>query len=849
MMSRLVRSLTVLFVAALLAPMFNIGYSSARGAQVDGTPVVDQESDDLRSGLTQPTFIEADGIESSVLAQAGADELPDDSVLLLERLSVAPGGGLPPHTSTATEVLVVSEGAVTIADSFGFSATTSAGQALTFAPDSSYELTNTGAEAAVVLRLGTSTGETADTDDADVIAPSGASPVAVPVEDPDSEVLLSQPIADPPSGPIELFIASAVFEPGATSGELAHSGPLGLVIESGALDVLSPSGLVGQLAEGAAVVLPETAPLVATNNGASDTSVLFVGVIPSGESLLTEITPTPAPTVPPPPTLEPTATPTPEPTVEPTATSEPTATPTPEPTSTPEPTATPTPTPTPIAAGTILYEANTSGGFEEWSGAGGWQSVSGMLVNDGSSGSPAFAAAPFQVPEPNYAVEVELQWSREGSSFGTVVRGGDDGGYWIGYGNTCHENWNLAIWSGAVPLEPSTGMCGLREGNLIYEEVGADLDSEWHLYRIEVQGNSIRVFIDGTEVVETSDNRYLTPGEVGVWSQDGQVSIRRFSVIALGNEANASGGDGVDSVTSMAADQEVDVSDLLPSVADVPDELVETGRRSRTLAELAENYSDAAETTQLFTSWGWRENAISSFALPSGQQAGSGEVNGVYASVHRFSEAANARAALDFSLTEQAAGTALGEVTTRQFGEYSRALYGPTDYGNEITLLTQQGDFFIRLSVAMLDGDPTFEAEPIMEGILARAAQGGSVQLASVDLGAWPAAFSGSWVGSAVQANPDVEWPFTIALTGGNVGAVVGATDYPTYECGGDLYLAQASVTAIVMTEPLTYGQDACTGDGSITLTMRADGDLDFAWTGVRTNGTSTSASGTLTKA
>ena len=130
-----------------------------------------------------------------------------------------------------------------------------------------------------------------------------------------------------------------------------------------------------------------------------------------------------------------------------------------------------------------------------------------------------------------------------------------------------------------------------------------------------------------------------------------------------------------------------------------------------------------------------------------------------------------------------------------------------------------------------------------------RAAQGGSVQLVSADVGAWPTAFSGSWTGSAVQANPEVEWPFSIALTGGDVGAVVGATDYPTYACGGDLYLEQASVSAIVMTERLTYGQAACTGDGSITLTMRADGDLDFAWTGEIAEGMSSSASGPSARA
>jgi hypothetical protein len=158
----------------------------------------------------------------------------------------------------------------------------------------------------------------------------------------------------------------------------------------------------------------------------------------------------------------------------------------------------------------------------------------------------------------------------------------------------------------------------------------------------------------------------------------------------------------------------VDLMSLLPSVADIPGGLVETGRRTRTLPEVADNYTDAAETIRRFTAWGWQ----ASFALPSGQQAQSGQVNGVYVSIHRFRGADEARAALDFSLTEQAAGTALEEASSQPLGEYTRVLYGPMDYGNETTLLTQQGGLLIRVSAAMLDGDPTADAVAVSAAIL-----------------------------------------------------------------------------------------------------------------------------------
>jgi lysophospholipase L1-like esterase len=162
----------------------------------------------------------------------------------------------------------------------------------------------------------------------------------------------------------------------------------------------------------------------------------------------------------------------------------------------------------------------------------------------------------------------------------------------------------------------------------------------------------------------------------------------------------------------------VDLMSILPSVADVPSGLVETGRRTRTLPEVAANYTNAAEATRRFTEWRWQGNAVASFALPSGQQAQSGQVNGVYVSIHQFGGADEARAAVDFSLTEQAAGTALWEASSQPLGEYTRVLYGPMDYGNETTLLTQQGDLLIRVSAAMLDGDPTADAVAVSQAIL-----------------------------------------------------------------------------------------------------------------------------------
>ena len=117
---------------------------------------------------------------------------------------------------------------------------------------------------------------------------------------------------------------------------------------------------------------------------------------------------------------------------------------------------------------------------------------------------------------------------------------------------------------------------------------------------------------------------------------------------------------------------------LLPSIGDVPGGLVETGRRTPNLPDVVANYTDPADTTQRFAAWGWQGNAVASFALPVGPAGAkrAGEWWLRSSSIHRFVGADEARAALDFSLTEQASGTALREAPRQSLGEYTRVLYG-----------------------------------------------------------------------------------------------------------------------------------------------------------------------------
>src|SRR5689334_10044113 len=74
-------------------------------------------------------------------------------------------------------------------------------------------------------------------------------------------------------------------------------------------------------------------------------------------------------------------------------------------------------TPSSEAAGTlqagqnVLYQADWSNGMDGWSGSGGWKTVGGMLVNDGTNDDPSlWIPAPYEPGSiTDYAIEAEIQ--------------------------------------------------------------------------------------------------------------------------------------------------------------------------------------------------------------------------------------------------------------------------------------------------------------------------------------------------------------------------------------------------------------------------------------------------------
>lgn len=130
---------------------------------------------------------------------------------------------------------------------------------------------------------------------------------------------------------------------------------------------------------------------------------------------------------------------------------------------------------------TLLYEADWSQENAGWSGGPDWKVGGGMLLSDGSLGSTwSYIAAPINVGVSDYAVEAQILSVRALHDFGVFLRRSSSGGYLAG------PTW----WDG-LAIYASGGGGELKRGGVYHGGV-------WRTYRLEAQGNSLTLLLDGS---------------------------------------------------------------------------------------------------------------------------------------------------------------------------------------------------------------------------------------------------------------------------------------------------------------------------------------------------------------
>ncbi len=194
----------------------------------------------------------------------------------------------------------------------------------------------------------------------------------------------------------------------------------------------------------------------------------------------------------------------------------------------------PTTGPTVVVTPGVIYQADWSSGLNGWAGSSDWKVLHGALLNDGTAGN--MTAGPTVVPPfqlgniTDYALEAKIQvvsYQDGNPEFGIALRGTTVSGNWQGY------------QTGIGYLDASNygGQCNAQITSEDYSnaliKTPFDPQKNAHVFRFEAQGNVLRFFIDGGNVLQVTDNRYLTGSQIGLWSYHVQLSVTSFKIIAL----------------------------------------------------------------------------------------------------------------------------------------------------------------------------------------------------------------------------------------------------------------------------------------------------------------------------
>jgi hypothetical protein len=196
----------------------------------------------------------------------------------------------------------------------------------------------------------------------------------------------------------------------------------------------------------------------------------------------------------------------------------------------------PTPTPTEtVAPGTVLYQTDWSHGLDGWKVTGGWSVVQGDL--EGVCDDTTTITAPYMPDVTNYAVEARIQVVRllqkNGgfySIFASQVPGKD--GYQAGVSRLVGpgprpngSNPQLQIY-----IEPFGAMA---PGS--FQPSDNDPGTQWHTYRVDVQGNAATLVVDGvtTHSVSSTQTDLLSNGPLGLSCGMIVLRVSSFRILAL----------------------------------------------------------------------------------------------------------------------------------------------------------------------------------------------------------------------------------------------------------------------------------------------------------------------------
>ncbi len=170
-----------------------------------------------------------------------------------------------------------------------------------------------------------------------------------------------------------------------------------------------------------------------------------------------------------------------------------------------------------------------------WVGVAQWKTIPGMLISDGSSRQSAASAAQnsdsvkssYQPSTASYAIDARIQ----------IVDPAQYGCYVDIQLRTQAEGQGQNRHGYALGFAQGTGAFVGRffpYGNFtIVKQTSFSPTNDWHNYRAEVVQNQLTLKIDGSTVLQATDNNYLDAGQVGLGNGNCQVQVSEFAVAPL----------------------------------------------------------------------------------------------------------------------------------------------------------------------------------------------------------------------------------------------------------------------------------------------------------------------------
>jgi hypothetical protein len=191
------------------------------------------------------------------------------------------------------------------------------------------------------------------------------------------------------------------------------------------------------------------------------------------------------------------------------------------------------PTATMLPSGTVLFQANWTHGLSSWQATARWKVVSGQL--EANSSNSDSLTIPYKLTVSDYAIEVRFQ------IVGLLVK---DGGYFtiVATKQPGKDGYQAGVsdLKGAGPFgsHPQAQVFIDPESDTT-QGTGLPIDYEpgfgWHTFRIEVQGNEVRMLDGGTQIGRASSDRtdQLSNGPLGLAIAGIEVRVSSLRIVTL----------------------------------------------------------------------------------------------------------------------------------------------------------------------------------------------------------------------------------------------------------------------------------------------------------------------------